>query len=67
MANSYVIAGSGLSGSVYARQMAEKGYKVLVLERRNHIGGNVYDEKDSNEILIHKYGPHIFHTNSEEV
>lgn len=67
MAYSYVIAGSGLSGSVYARQMAEKGHKVLVLERRNHIGGNVYDEKDSNGILIHKYGPHIFHTNSDEV
>ena len=67
MSYSYVIAGSGLSGSVYARQMAEKGHKVLVLERRNHIGGNVYDEKDSNGILIHKYGPHIFHTNSDEV
>lgn len=67
MAYSYVIAGSGLSGSVYARQMAEKGHKVLVFERRNHIGGNVYDEKDSNGILIHKYGPHIFHTNSDEV
>lgn len=67
MAYSYIIAGSGLSGSVYARQMAEKGHRVLVLERRNHIGGNVYDEKDSNGILIHKYGPHIFHTNSDEV
>ena len=67
MAYSYVIAGSGLSGSVYARQVAEKGHKVLVLERRNHIGGNVYDEKNSNGILIHKYGPHIFHTNSDDV
>ncbi len=67
MAYSYIIAGSGLSGSVYARQMAEKGHRVLVLERRNHIGGNVYDEKNSNGILIHKYGPHIFHTNSDEV
>lgn len=67
MAYSYLIAGSGLSGSVYARQMAEKGHKVLVLERRNHIGGNVFDEKDSNGILMHRYGPHIFHTNSDEV
>ena len=67
MAYSFVIAGSGLSGSVFARQMAEKGHRVLVLEKRGHVGGNVYDEKDSNGILIHKYGPHIFHTKSEEV
>lgn len=47
--------------------MAEKGKKVLILEKRDHIGGNCYDENDEHGILIHKYGPHIFHTNSKEV
>lgn len=67
MAYSYVIAGAGLSGSTFARCAAEKGKKVLVVERRNHIGGNLYDETDDSGILIQKYGPHIFHTNNESV
>ena len=67
MAYTYVIAGAGLSGSSFARIIAERGHKVLVIEKRNHIAGNLYDEKDSNGILIHKYGPHIFHTNNENV
>lgn len=57
-----VIIGAGVAGSVAARELAKAGKKVLVLEKRDHIGGNCYDEKDEHGILIHKYGPHIFHT-----
>ena len=67
MAYSYVIAGAGLSGSTFARCMAETGKDVLVVERRSEIGGNLYDEIDETGILVQKYGPHIFHTNDEEV
>lgn len=67
MTYDYIIAGAGLSGSVFARIMAEQGHHVLILERRNHIAGNAYDEKNEAGILIHKYGPHIFHTNDENV
>lgn len=63
----YVIAGAGLSSAVFARLMAEKGKRILVLERRNHIGGNIYDEKDKTGIIVQKYGPHIFHTQIEAV
>ncbi|MDE6699183.1 MAG: UDP-galactopyranose mutase [Lachnospiraceae bacterium] len=63
----YVIIGSGFAGAVVARSVADLGKKVLIIEKRSHIGGNCYDENDENGILIHKYGPHIFHTNSEEV
>lgn len=57
-----IIIGAGVAGSVAARELAESGRKVLVLEQRDHIGGNCYDEPDEHGILIHKYGPHIFHT-----
>lgn len=63
----YIIIGCGFAGAVVAQKMAEKGKKVLILEKRGHIGGNCYDENDEHGILIHKYGPHIFHTNSKEV
>lgn len=60
--------GAGVAGAVAARKLAEeKGKKVLVLERRGHVGGNCYDEPDAHGILIHNYGPHIFHTDMEEV
>ena len=62
-----VIVGAGISGSVLARIMAEKGRKVLIIDKKNHIGGNCYDYKDKNGIIIHKYGPHIFRTDSEEI
>ena len=63
-----IVIGSGVAGAVAARCLAEEqGKKVLVLEKKDHIGGNCYDEKDEFGILIHKYGPHIFHTNDEEV
>jgi len=64
----YVIIGAGLSGSVIAERIANVlNKKVLVIEKRDHIGGNCYDYEDKNGILIHKYGPHIFHTNYKEV
>ncbi len=63
----YLIAGAGFAGSVVAERMASLGKKVLIVDRRKHIGGNAYDHLDKDGILIHRYGPHIFHTNSEQV
>ena len=64
----YLIVGAGFAGSVLAERLATQAdKKVLVVEKRNHIGGNAYDCYDESGILIHKYGPHIFHTNSAEV
>lgn len=65
--NKNLIAGCGLSGAVIARLLADIGEKVLVIDRKNHIAGNIYDYKDENGIYIHKYGSHIFHTNNEKV
>ena len=62
-----LVAGAGYAGAVAARTLAENGKKVLVLERRGHIGGNAYDCLDGAGVLIHQYGPHIFHTNNKEV
>lgn len=63
-----IIVGAGIAGAVCARKLAEEGNKkVLVIERRDHIGGNCYDTKDEHGILIHVYGPHIFHTGDERV
>lgn len=61
------IVGAGFAGSVIAERAAAAGKRVLVLDRRPHIGGNAYDELDDAGILVHRYGPHIFHTNSMEV
>jgi UDP-galactopyranose mutase len=64
----YLIVGAGFSGSVIAERLATQlGKKVLVVDKRTHIGGNAYDHYDEHGILVHKYGPHIFHTNSREV
>lgn len=62
-----IVIGAGFAGSVIARELAENGEKVLVMEQRDHIGGNCYDVEDEHGILIHQYGPHIFHTSKEEV
>lgn len=64
----YLIIGCGFAGAVIAeRIVSQLNKKVLIIDKRNHIGGNAYDEIDNNGILIHKYGPHIFHTNSNKV
>jgi len=64
----YIIVGAGLSGCVVAEQLSKsENKKILIVEKRNHIAGNCYDFRDENNILIHKYGPHIFHTNNEKV
>jgi UDP-galactopyranose mutase len=64
----YLIVGAGFAGSVLAERLASQSDKrVLVVEKRNHIAGNAYDCFDDAGVLIHKYGPHIFHTNSAEV
>ena len=64
----YLIVGAGFAGSVLAERLAAgSGKKVLICDRRPHIGGNAYDHHDDAGVLVHKYGPHIFHTNSREV
>lgn len=62
-----LIIGCGLTGSVIARHLAEQGKTVEIWERRDHIGGNMYDYTDENGILVHKYGPHVFHTYREKL
>jgi UDP-galactopyranose mutase len=64
----YLVVGAGFAGSVVAERMARTfGKRVLVVDRRPHIGGNAYDHLNESGILVHRYGPHIFHTNSEQV
>jgi UDP-galactopyranose mutase len=64
----FLIVGAGLSGAVLAERLASKaGKKVLIVDKRNHIGGNTFDYFNADGLLIHKYGPHIFHTNSPDV
>jgi len=64
----YLIVGAGFAGSVLAERLARgSGQSVLICDRRNHIGGNAYDHTDIAGLLVHKYGPHIFHTNSREI
>ena len=64
----YLVVGAGFAGSVMAERLAKVlGKKVLICDRRPHIAGNAYDHYNENGILVHRYGPHIFHTNSKEV
>jgi len=62
----YIIVGAGLYGSICAHELKKKGYRCLVIEKRNHIAGNIYTENKEG-INIHKYGAHIFHTSNERV
>lgn len=62
-----LVIGCGLSGAVVARELAEKGCKVTIWERRDHIGGNMYDYTDKHGFLVQKYGPHTFHTKKKEL
>jgi UDP-galactopyranose mutase len=64
----YLIVGAGFAGSILAERLASvENKKVLLIDKRNHIAGNAFDHYDNEGILVHKYGPHIFHTNSKEV
>jgi UDP-galactopyranose mutase len=64
----YLIVGAGFAGSVLAERLAsQSNKKILIVDTRNHIGGNAYDHYNEDGILVHKYGPHIFHTNSRDV
>ena len=60
-----LIVGSGLSGSVIARKLASRKLKVVIIDKRDHIGGNIYDYTNSKGIRVHRYGPHLFHTNNK--
>ena len=62
----YLCVGAGLFGAVVAHELTKKGKKVLVIDKRDHIAGNVYTE-DVDGINVHKYGAHIFHTNNKKV
>ena len=63
-----LVVGAGLTGAVIAERLAsQRGLRVLVVDRREHIGGNVFDEPDAHGIRVHRYGPHLFHTNAERV
>jgi UDP-galactopyranose mutase len=62
-----LVVGAGFAGSVVARQLAEAGRQVLIIDNRSHIGGNAFDEVDAHGLLVHRYGPHLFHTNSQPV
>jgi len=63
----YLIVGSGLTGAVIARELKQAGFAVLVLERREHVGGNVHDHEHSSGIRVHTYGPHYFRTSSDKL
>lgn len=62
-----LVVGAGFAGSVMARELAEAGRRVRVIDRRDHVGGNAWDRLDAHGVRVHPYGPHIFHTNSERV
>lgn len=64
----YLIVGAGFAGSVIAERLAAgSGKKVLLIDRREHIGGNAYDHLDAAGVMVHRYGPHIFHTNAQRI
>lgn len=63
----WLISGAGLTGATLAERLATQGARVLVVDRRRHVAGNAFDEVDGRGHLVHRYGPHIFHTNSERV
>lgn len=63
----YLIVGAGFSGATAARCLADAGKRVLIIDKRDHIGGNAYDYVNEHGVRIHKYGPHIFHTNSDAI
>jgi UDP-galactopyranose mutase len=67
MGHDVLIVGAGFAGSVVAERLASAGRSVLVIDRRSHVGGNAFDELDESGVLVHRYGPHVFHTNSDRI
>ncbi|WP_010136859.1 UDP-galactopyranose mutase [Ochrovirga pacifica] len=68
MAKKILIVGAGFSGAVIAQQLSEQGYEIDLIDERSHIGGNCYTERDAEtDVMVHKYGPHIFNTDNKEV
>jgi UDP-galactopyranose mutase len=65
--NAILVVGAGFAGAVYARELAEQGWRVDVIDRRPHIAGNAYDEVDATGVRRHVYGPHLFHTSNDRV
>ena len=64
----WLVVGAGYAGAVLAERLASQGnQRVVICDTRNHIGGNAYDHYDDAGVLVHKYGPHIFHTNAKDV
>ena len=63
----WMVVGAGFTGAAFAERMAAAGKKVLVIDSRAHVGGNAYDCKNEHGILVHRYGPHIFHTNAKRI
>lgn len=62
-----IVVGCGLTGGIIARHLADRNLNVLILERRAHIAGNMYDYTNENGLLVQKYGPHVFHTVKREL
>ena len=68
MRSHFLIVGAGLAAATYARMAADRGHQVSVIDKRKHIAGNCFTYRDQeSQVEVHKYGPHIFHTNSEKV
>ena len=62
-----LVVGAGFAGATVARELAEAGHSVLVIDKRNHVAGNAYDYVNVCGIRVHKYGPHLWHTSNDEV
>jgi len=67
MGKNVLVVGAGFAGSVTARELADAGHYVYIIDKRPHVGGNAYDKFDDHGVLIHQYGPHIFHTNGARI
>jgi len=66
--NPLAVVGAGFSGAVIAHELAQAGYQLDVFDARNHVGGNCFTERDPDTgVMMHVYGPHIFHTSNERV
>ncbi|MEW6613369.1 MAG: UDP-galactopyranose mutase [Pseudomonadota bacterium] len=63
----FLVVGAGFAGSIVAERLASAGRQVLIIDKRPHVAGNAYDEHDAHGVLVHRYGPHIFHTNAQRI